>query len=506
MIVRSPLRRALGLASLGLAATAAVPAAASAHSLTGRYESPLPLEAYLAGAALAVALSFAMVVLRNGTRNASAAAIATAAEGATTRSRAVPRWLAVGLRGLGLVAWLWIMAQAIVGSTNSDADVASLFLWTYGWVVLPIICALIGPAWDLIDPFRTLHDLGAAALRRLNVTGWRTAEYPAGLGHWPAVIGFFVFVWLELVLQVARAGRPLAMIAFAYTLFTLVMMAQFGRDTWRSRGETFTVWYHTVGRLAPFAWVSGEEGRRVRRRPFGAGLFEEGWDTARLVLVALATASILYDGLSQTQFWFDLVGVPPLAFATVHLVIFMGMIALAVLGVARIVGTSVMAAGIVPIALGYLIAHYLTAVFLDSQRLITAVSDPFQLGWNLLGTATYEPDDSWLPGAAVWAIQLVAVVGGHVLGAWFGHRAAVAEVTSQPAPARPRTAKKGAAARGARPVTATAPVAPAAVSEQALRDARRRQVPLAVLMVFLTALTLWSLGQGLVQHGGGVLG
>ena len=117
-------RRALALAALGFAATAALPAAASAHALTGRYESPLPLEAYLAGAALAVALSFAIVLRRGGTGNTAADAIAAAAGGETSQSRAVPRWLAMGLRGLGLVVWIWIMIQAIVGSTNSDADVA----------------------------------------------------------------------------------------------------------------------------------------------------------------------------------------------------------------------------------------------------------------------------------------------------------------------------------------------------------------------------------------------
>jgi hypothetical protein len=58
--------------------------------------------------------------------------------------------------------------------------------------------------------------------------------------------------------------------------------------------------------------------------------------------------------------------------------------------------------------------------------------------------------------------MLVAVVGGHVLGAWSGHAVAV------------REAPPGA-------------------------DVRLRQVPLATLMVILTATTLWSLGQAIVQ-------
>ena len=166
-----------------------------------------------------------------------------------------------------------------------------------------------------------------------------------------------------------------------------------------------------------------------------------------------------------------------------------------------------MGAGLLPIALGYLVAHYMTSVLLDTQRIVAVLSDPFQLGWNLLGTAGYEPDDSWLPGAAVWSIQLIAVVGGHVLGAWFGHLAAL---ESAPAPERRRARSKQ--ARGLRRATPMSPAhvqpsASGAASEAELRDVRLRQLPLAILMVFLTTLTLWSLGQTLVHHvGGGILG
>ena len=59
--------------------------------------------------------------------------------------------------------------------------------------------------------------------------------------------------------------------------------------------------------------------------------------------------------------------------------------------------------------------------------------------------------------------MLAAVVGGHVLGAWAGHVVAVRD-----APDR--------------------------------ADIRMRQLPLAALMVGLTATTLWSLGQQIVKE------
>ena len=143
---------------------------------------------------------------------------------------------------------------------------------------------------------------------------------------------------------------------------------------------------------------------------------------------------------------------------------FMGIVVLLAFAVARTVGLGAIGAGLLPIALGYLIAHYLTYLLIDGQRILIAISDPLQRGANLFGTAFHTPSGDWLPPGLVWTIQLAAVVGGHMLGAWGGHVVAVAD-------------------------------APAGMSTGALR---RRQVPLAVVMVGLTTLTLWSLGQAIV--------
>src|SRR5439155_15489607 len=162
------------------------------------------------------------------------------------------------------------------------------------------------------------------------------------------------------------------------------------RDTWCRRGEAFTVWLGILNRMAPLAPAGETDGaaarggpERLRRRPFGAGLAEVAWTRSELVLVAIATASILFDGLSQTQIWFEAFGVPSLAAGTLQLAVFLGVITGLVLGVSRIVGTNAMAAGLVPIALGYLMAHYFTALVFDGQRIVVALSDPLQLGWNL---------------------------------------------------------------------------------------------------------------------------
>ena len=442
--------RASGVLGAALGFGFVMPGAVAAHASNATYASRLPLAVYLVGAALTVTLSFAFVIVRD---------VRAAPPVLDAPASTPPAWLRYALRAIGLLGWGWIIAQGIAGG-SSDGDVATLFLWVYGWVGLAIVCAVIGPAWQFLDPFSSLHDLAAALLRRLNVQGWAVADYPERLGRWPAVIGFATFVWLELVIQ---AGSSILFIVLAgYTAFTLAMMAQFGRDEWRSRGETFTVWFRLLGRLAH--WALADEDGRIRRRAFGSGLLEPGWSAADVTLVALGVSSIIFDGLSQTQTFFDLFGAPGIALRTLLLFAFLGLVILLAFAVARTVGMGAIGAGLLPIALGYLVAHYLTYLLVDGQRILIAISDPLQRGWDLFGTAVHTPTGDWLPPGLIWTVQLAAVVGGHMLGAWGGHVVAVTD-------------------------------APPGMDARALR---RRQIPLAIVMVTLTTLTLWSLGQAIV--------
>jgi hypothetical protein len=451
MRVPSRLAARLGAAAgLATGLAAVLPAAVAAHTLNPTYQSRLPLAVYVVGAATTVALSFAFVIVRD---------VRAAPPDLDAPGTLPPAWIRYPLRFLGVFAWAWIIAQGLAGGT-SDGDVATLFLWVYGWVGVAILCALVGPVWQFLDPFSTLHDVGAWVLARLNVQGWEPAEYPERLNRWPATIGFAVIVWLELVIQ--AGPTTLFVVLVGYTAFTLAMMAQFGRDEWRSHGEIFTVWFRLLGRLAWFRLV--DEDGRVAKRTFGSGLLEPGWSAADVMLAAFGVSSIIFDGLSQTQPFFDIFGAPVVLEKTLILLGWMGLVGLLAFLVARTVGLGAIGAGLVPIALGYLIAHYLTYLLIDGQRILIAISDPFQKGWDVFGTAFWQPTGAWLPPGLVWTVQLAAVVGGHMLGAWGGHVVAAAD-------------------------------APRGISAPALR---RRQLPLAVVMVGLTSLTLWSLGQAIV--------
>jgi hypothetical protein len=433
------------VAAVLLVLAAAVPV--SAHPLGGDVDAPLPLVAYMAGAAVAVALSFAFAAIADDRPLPSAT---------PGRVRTLWRPLRAVLRATGVLAWLWVMAQAVAGGT-SDAEVGALLLWVYGWIGLALVSALLGPAWTWLDPFSSLHDLLAAVVRRLRPRSPGPVAWPRRVQAWPAVAAMLVFVWLELVGRLDD-GRQLGVVLVAYTLVALAGMARYGQARWRAHGETFSVWFGLLGRLAPWGLVGARQDGRLQRRSFGSALGTEPWDASLLALVAIGAGAVVWDGVISTDPYRSFVGAPHPLLASVLLLGFLGVLVALVEGAARRVGRAAMGAGLVPVAVGYIVAHYLTYVLVEGQRLVVAISDPFQQGWDLFGTVGFEPRDDLLPTSLVWTLQVTAVVLGHVTGAWFGH---------------------------------------AAVRRRRATDPAVVQWPLAALMIGLTVLALWSLGQNL---------
>ncbi|MFI5262175.1 MAG: hypothetical protein ACHQZR_06460, partial [Candidatus Limnocylindrales bacterium] len=305
-----------GVAGL-LALLEAVPAVAAAHSITGRFPSPLPLGAYLAGAAVAVALSFSLVLSRQP----------VVVPSGVGRSRRVPTALRAVLRLVGLAGWAAVLLQTALVAQPGDADVGSLFLWVYGWVGLAVLSALVGPVWAWLDPFDGLARLAGVAVRRLGLEGPRPAAYPTRLGHWPALAAYAYFIWLELAVTNGGGGVYLGLSLAGYTLVTMAGMLVYGRATWRRQAEAFTVWFGLLGRLAPRVLADDPDvgaaedveptaaavdedppvgllgPGHVWTRRYASGLIHARWLVSEVALVAMAIAGVIFDGLSQTKPW-----------------------------------------------------------------------------------------------------------------------------------------------------------------------------------------------------------
>ena len=169
---------------------------------------------------------------------------------------------------------------------------------------------------------------------------------------------------------------------------------------------------------------------------------------ALFCVVLLATGS--FDGVNETYWWFGKIGINPLEFPGRSEVITENLIGLVLanLGlIAIFAGTlwiglhlarsdmnlpqaiTIFAPSILPIALGYHIAHYFTAALIEGQYALAALNDPLARGWDLLGLGTFYVTTGFFNEQAsvraIFLIQAGAVVLGHVLAILMAHALAV---------------------------------------------------------------------------------
>lgn len=461
------------------------PVLAQAHAFGERYDLPVPLGYFVVGAALTVALSLvvAAVFVREASRGE--------AEGARTVSLGplLPLLHATG-RVLGIVLLCAVVVAGLYGTRNPEMNLAPVLVWIIWWVGLSYAVACFGNFWPALDPWRTLFDgLDALARRRGRAAGIALGmAWPARLGAWPAVFLLLLFVWLEVIYPRSALPSQLAWLALAWSALTLAGMVCFGRETWQRNADVFSIYFSTLGRFAPV--VAGSDGRSITLRLPGRGLIVAGLDTAAMAAFVIAMlTTVLFDGLLTTQgmvmvrhavvAWFPvLANDQGYVLGTAGLVgvwlLFGGAFLLACAVTARLVPSqptlavaSRFAATLVPIAIAYNVAHYFSYLVVHGQLLIPLLSDPLGLGWNLFGTARYFPDIAVIDARTTWQLAIGAIVAGHVISIWLAHRLAL-RVFGMPR----------------RAVLAT--------------------IPLTVLMVAYTAVSLLILAEPLVQFAGSV--
>ena len=415
---------------------------ASAHGFGQRYELPLPLALYLFGAAVVVALSF--VVFGLFVRRGSAPRIYAQIDlfdnpiGRVAGHPAFISTLRLAVLGLFVVTIL----AGLFGDHNPYRNIAPTLVWIIWWVGLAYMAAFAGDIWALVNPWRTVFDAAEWLYWRLgggSELGWRR-HYPQALGVWPACILLLVFCWIELVYPNAAVPVHIAGLAIAYSALTWTGMLVFGR-AWLQHGEVFSLVFGTFARFAPTEVRDG----RLLLRPPGAGLLDDRpVSTSMMAFVLLLLATVLYDGLIGTGEWAELEGalqsrVPGsgetsgMVIRTVGLVAFWGAFLGAYLGISAVM--SRVAAGrpspleiargfaltLVPIAIGYHVAHYLVFLLVQGQYIIPLLSDPFGWDWNLFGTAGYRVDIAVAGARLAWYAAVAAIVTGHVTAVYLAH-------------------------------------------------------------------------------------
>lgn len=471
----------------------AVPSVALAHVANIEYRFPLPIWLYGLAGAFVVLLS------------APAAALALRREpwvGEKNVYPALERFLpGAFLRALTAALLALVILGGFLSSTLGVENPAVLLIWVDFWVGLGLVSALVANVWDFVSP---LSNLGRSVDTYFARRGTPTRPYPEEFGVWPSVALLLGFSWAELVWRDSRDPETVAAMVLIYCAVQLVGMARYGAEAWLGRGEFFTVFARTFARLAPLEFYArrgedpcraircpeGDErigcascfsdadprDRGVRLRAFGSGIHREpSLESGGAAFVVALLATVVFDGLRGTFQYARLEGtltdlLPRLddlqqTRATLMMILLVAAFALVYLLAAAIASLfepgGVLAIGeryaptLIPIAAAYFIAHYTLYLFYVGQLTPRVVLDPGGSGWF----PEYRP---WvgIPGSAVWALQVAAIVIGHVVAVIAAHRVA-------------------------KPFHGSA------------RGVLLAQLPFLALMVLYTFTGLWVLGQAL---------
>ena len=480
---------------------------ATAHGFGPTYDIPIPLWLYLYGAAAAVVLAFVPLAL--STRKTPVADDAYEYPRFDLfgirwlRNVLGSRLLLGGLRALSVFLFLVVVISGLVG-LQSGFNIAPTFVWITWWVGFGFFTALVGNLWPLVNPWGVLFDWAEGLARRLGLrAGLGLGEtYPRALGIWPAVGFYLVFVWFENVFSGSYVPRNIAFFALGYSLITLYAMSYFGKETWLRHGEVFSVFFALLGRFAPtevrvktpnvcldcdacgpgrcvncyacFRRVDPDE-RELNLRPFAVGLrLPERAVPGVAAFVILVLAGVTFDGLLETPLWLEVVRVTPvdqtlgvMLLPMMFFVIYLGFVRLSLVfggGEGASFGrfAAAYAFSLVPIAIAYQMAHYYTYLLIQGQMIFSLISDPLGWGWNLFGTAGFDPRYGIVGASFVWYSQVALIVVGHVIAVYLAH----------------------------------------SISLRLLRDPKRAfrsQLPMLVLMVLYTITSLWILAQPIVK-------
>ncbi len=323
------------------------------------------------------------------------------------------------LLGLALV-FLAVLSSFIV-EDDTLVNIAPRIVFVALWVYVPVGSFFFGDLWRWLSPFETL-----ASFKDRRSTGGPSRGWSL---NWAAFL-MALFLWLELAYHRPAGRTPLAVLLTFWVAWSGIG-ALWGGAQWLRSHDPLAAFTRLVAAMSP---VHVHKGALMVRKPLvGLGQVPIQKGLAALVLVVLGGTS--FDGLSRTTWWAQIVGNRAgwnaTVYNTIGLLFSMALITALFLGCVRWMQRrdgntdrdfeDGFALSLVPVALGYAIAHYAGMAIFEGQQLAVQLSDPLDRGWNLIGTADTYVNYRIVGPTVIASIQALGIVGGHLAGVMVGH-------------------------------------------------------------------------------------
>jgi hypothetical protein len=436
--MRAPSRRTLALLLGGQGLLAlALPASAQAHGIVGKADLPIPVWLFSWTAAIVLVVSFVAL-----------STMWTRPQLQQPRLRRLFRvsapveWLA-SLIGLSLFAL--VVYSGFAGAQVTQANFSVTFIYVIFWVGIPVASVLFGDIFRALSPWRTCARVLAALVRlaRRGRSSGPPLRYPSRLGLWPATAGVVGFAWLELIYVEKDRPSILAALSVGYFAAMLLGMALFGVEEWSTRADGFGVYFNLLSKLS--AIVRRPDGAVYLRRPL-SGVTDLEIRAGTVAFICAQIGTTTFDGFSNGGIWrtnepslqsvFETIGFNPtpaqeLAYSlglVFCILLITAVYRVGIFGVAQVSDrydrhtlTRTFAHTLVPIAFAYVFAHYFSLLLWQSQAMVYLASDPLGNGANIFGTSNFQIDYHLISYAAIWYVQVAALVSGHVGGLALAH-------------------------------------------------------------------------------------
>jgi hypothetical protein len=236
---------------------------------------------------------------------------------------------------------------------------------------------------------------------------------------------------LELAAPDRDAVSVLLLYFGAYAAIQLSAALLFG-EAWFTTGDGFEVYSTLVATLSPFG--RRDDGRLVVRNPLdGAATF--GPTPGAVALIAVLLGSTFFDTVSGSAEWdraVKSVPVAPALISTAGLLVMIGIVAVTFVGATLLAGRAgdrgrrpvpgLLAHTVIPIVVGYVIAHYFSFLLFQGQAALALLSNPLGADAHVSGAINY----GLITAAGIAFIQVLAVIVGHVLAVISAHDRSVA--------------------------------------------------------------------------------